>query len=98
MLLFAGATVFGCVQPPRSVPQVAIADDVLPVEHAAPLAAAQFHGHSLRHAGSDHVSDGRASKVVTCATVTTGRINSEERQDRQVLPRATSRPLRVSVA
>jgi hypothetical protein len=48
----------------RRVPQVSIADDIIAIEHAASLVAAQFHGHTLGNAGTDHVADGRPPEVV----------------------------------
>jgi hypothetical protein len=38
-------------KPTRSVPQVSIADDIIAIEDAASLVAAQFHGHALRNYG-----------------------------------------------
>jgi hypothetical protein len=34
------------LQSARRIPQVAIGDDVVPVEHATRLVAAQFHGNA----------------------------------------------------
>ena len=52
----------------RSVPQISVADDIIAIKNAASLVAAQFHGHALRNAGSDHVADGRSPEVVRDAT------------------------------
>jgi hypothetical protein len=48
----------------RRVPQISIAHDIIAIEHAAGLVAAQFRGHALRNAGPDHVADGRSPEFV----------------------------------
>ena len=58
------------LQTARGIPQVAIADDVVAVEHAPSLITAQRHGHALRHAGANHVSDGCAPQVMRDAAWT----------------------------
>jgi hypothetical protein len=35
-----------------SVSQISVADDIIAIEHAPSLVAAQFHGHALRNAGT----------------------------------------------
>jgi len=59
-------------KPTRSLPQVSIADDIIAIEHAARLVAAQFHRHAFGNAGADHVPDGGAAEVVRNTTRATG--------------------------
>jgi hypothetical protein len=47
-----------------SVPQISVAHDIIAIKNAAGLVAAQFHGHALRNARSDHVADGGPAEVV----------------------------------
>ena len=57
----------------RSVPQISVADDIIAIENAASLVAAQFHRHALWNAGADHVADGRSPEVVRNAAGAPGR-------------------------
>ena len=49
----------GVPKPTRGVPQISIADDIIAIEDATRLVAAQFHRDPLRNAGADHVPDRR---------------------------------------
>jgi hypothetical protein len=59
-------------KPSRSVPQISIADDIIAIEDATSLVAAQSHGHAFRNAGPDHVADGSSPEVVRNAAGTPG--------------------------
>ena len=59
-------------KPTRSVPQIPIADDIIAIENAASLVAAQFHRHAFGDAGADHVPDGGSAKVVRDAAWAAG--------------------------
>src|SRR5262245_37398552 len=50
-------------QPTRGISEVAVANDVVPVEDAAGLVAAQFHRHAFRDTGTDHVANCRTAEV-----------------------------------
>ena len=55
-----------------SVPQISVAHDIIAIKNAAGLVAAQFHGHPLRNARSEHVADGGPPEVVRDAARTAG--------------------------
>ena len=59
-------------KPTRGVPQVSVAHDIIAIEDAARLVAAQFHRHAFRDAGADHVPDGRSAEVVRDAARAAG--------------------------
>src|ERR1700682_5036098 len=61
------------IEPPRRVPQVAAAHDVVAFEHGTGLVAGQLHGHALRHAGPREAAHGGPTEVVRDATGTPGR-------------------------
>jgi len=51
-------------KPTRSLPQISVAHDIITVEDAAGLVAAQFRGHSLGNSSPDHVPDCCSAEVV----------------------------------
>src|SRR5437870_7800906 len=51
-------------QPVRRLPQVSVAHDIIAVEDAMRLVAAQFHRDAFGDAGAHHVPDGRPAEVV----------------------------------
>ena len=55
-------------RPSEGVDPVGCTRDVVADEHTDGLVPADAHGHRLRHASSDHVSDGCAPQVVKQAT------------------------------
>jgi hypothetical protein len=59
-------------QPVRRLPQVSVAHDIITIEDATRLVAAQFHRHAFGDAGAHHVPDGRSAKVVRDAAGTAG--------------------------
>jgi hypothetical protein len=58
------------LQAPGRITQIAVADDVVPIEHAAILVATQLHRHSLWDARSYHVSDRCSPEVMRDAART----------------------------
>ena len=59
-------------KPTRSVPQISIAHDIIAIEDAASLVAAQFHRHTFGDAGTNLVADGRSPEVVRDAAGAAG--------------------------
>jgi hypothetical protein len=59
-------------QPVRRLPQVSVADDIISIEDATRLVAAQFHRDAFWNAGADHVPNGRSPEVVRDAAGTSG--------------------------
>src|SRR5688572_16714020 len=59
-------------KPMRSLPQVSVAEDIIAIEHAARLVAAQFHRHAFGDACADHVPYGDSPEVVRDAARTAG--------------------------
>src|SRR5712692_9600344 len=52
------------IEPPRRVPQVAAAHDVVAFEHGPGLVAGQLHGHAFRYAGPHEGAHGGPPEVV----------------------------------
>jgi len=82
-----------------SVPQISVADDIIAIKNAAGLVAAQFHGHTLRNARSDHVADGGPPEVVRdTAGASGGRPGPPPRVIEAVLGDALARPVPESAS
>ena len=59
-------------KPTRSLPQISIADDIITIEHAASLVAAQVHRHTFGNARADHVQNRGSTEVVRDAARAAG--------------------------
>src|SRR5215472_11642828 len=56
----------------RSLGQICLAYDVVAVEDAARLVAAETHGYTLRDTSTDHVADGGPPKIMDNNPIKTG--------------------------
>ena len=94
----SGRTVYGRAgvptsvpKPTRSVPQIPIADDIIAIENAARLVAAQFHRDPFGDAGADHVPDGGSTKVVRDAAGQPAAIRARHQRGRSRWARSHGR-------